>query len=230
MNDLASFSASDIYNPDGLLSHDADNIISRAITLLSGQANLLRGTVLGKIILGAASSAAKSGGNTGNGTLVLDATTPILPNAAPGIYAVRNIIAGTNTGTFIVTGPDGKVVGEPIIVAGAGGTITFANQIKFVLTDGSTDFIVGDGFDVTIAAGSGKYVKSLLAAVDGSQVPDAILSEDTDATSADKATVAYFKGNFHDDAVIFGTGQTIANTRDALRGKGIHLVNRVPAT
>jgi hypothetical protein len=97
-------------------------------------------------------SAAKSGGNTGNGTLVLDATTPVQANAVPGVYTVRCIEAVTNGGKFEVKDPTGKSLGMAIIVAGAGGTYTFTDQIKFVLTDAGTDFIVGDGFDVTVVA------------------------------------------------------------------------------
>lgn len=160
------------------------------ITLISGQ-NLVAGTVLGQITAGTATSAVKaSGANTGNGTLVVDATTPVLANADVGIYTVRCIIAGTNTGTFIVTSPTGRVIGEPIIVAGAGGTITFANQIKFVITDAGTDFIVGDGFDVTVAAGSLKWTQLASAALDGSQNAAGILMLDCNAASADTAGVA----------------------------------------
>ena len=43
--------------------------------------------------VGAASVAAKSGGNTGTGTLTMDATTPILAFAIAGVYAVRCIEA-----------------------------------------------------------------------------------------------------------------------------------------
>jgi Bacteriophage lambda head decoration protein D len=73
--------------------------------------------------------------------------------------------------------------------------------------------------------GSGKYLKSLLAASDGSEVPDCILVEDTDATSADKDAMAYFRGQFNDAAVIYGTGQTVALVREGLRVKGIDLIS-----
>src|SRR4051812_23671445 len=74
--------------------YSRDNVV-----VASGQ-NLLIGTVVGKISLGAATSAVKaSGANTGNGTLVLDVTTPILANAQPGLYAVRVTVAGSNAFT-----------------------------------------------------------------------------------------------------------------------------------
>jgi len=99
---------------------------------------------------GAASAVKASGANTGNGTFVLDGTTPVLANAVPGVYTLRNIEAVTNGGKFQLLDPTGKSLGTYIIVAGAGGTITISDQIKGVLTDGSTDFVVGDGFDITV--------------------------------------------------------------------------------
>ena len=99
----------------------------------------------------AAASAAKSGGNTGNGTLTLDATTPVLAGAKVGVYTVRLITAATNAGTFRVEDPDGNVLGD-VAVGG-----TFSDDIKFATADGSTDFAVGDGFDITVSGG-GVYV------------------------------------------------------------------------
>jgi len=120
------------------------------------------GAALGRITLGAVSAAAKSGGNTGNGVFTIDATTPKLAGAKVGVYTVRCIAAATNSGTFRVTDPNGLVLGD--VAVGA----TFADRIKFAIADGSTDFIVGDGFDVTIAAGSLKITPLNLTALDGS--------------------------------------------------------------
>ena len=72
---------------------------------------------------------------------------------------------------------------------------------------------------------TGKYILSLSAAVDGSEVPDAILAETTDATAADVATPAYFTGGFDESKLVLGTAHTAASIREALRGKGIHLIN-----
>jgi len=213
---LATFS-SNAFTPDWLVLAGF-NLKTQAITLISGQ-NLTRGALLGKIALGAASSAAKSGGNTGGGTLTLDVTTPILANARAGVYTVRCTAAATNSGTFRVTDPLGNVLGD--VVVGS----TFADQIKFVLADVGTDFIVGDGFDVTIAAGSGKYTLSLSAAVDGSQIPDAVLAETCDASLGDLATVAYFAGGFDGAKLTLGTAHTVASVREGLRVKDIHLVD-----
>lgn len=76
---------------------------------------------------------------------------------------------------------------------------------------------------------SGKYVLSLAAANDGSQVPDLILAEDVNATGADKPGLAYERGDFSSGALTLGTGHSIASIRDTLRGKGITLITSIPA-
>lgn len=72
---------------------------------------------------------------------------------------------------------------------------------------------------------SGKYTLSLSAAVDGSQVPAAILAVDTNATGGDKATVAYFRGDFQAHAVILGAAHTVASVKAALRTANIELIS-----
>jgi hypothetical protein len=210
------------FTPDRLFAGPTPKV-ARKVTLVSGAGALVRGTVLGKIALGTASAAAKAGGNTGNGTCTVDATTPVKAGAKAGIYSVRCIEVVTNNGIFEVKDPDGNQIGSTLIMAGGAGT--FDDDIKFALADGSTDFIVGDGFDVTVAAGSGKYLKSLAAAVDGSQAPDAILADDRDATSGDVEAMAYFDGFFAEQALTLGTGHTVASIREGLRAKGIHLID-----
>lgn len=165
-----------------------------AVTILSGEGALDIGTVLAKVTKGAASAAAKSGGNTGNGTFVLDATTPILAGAKPGVYTLRCIEAVTNGGVFRLEDPDGVVLGDFTIPAGAGNSVTVSEHIKGVLTDSTTDFAVGDGFDITIAVGSGKYVAHKYGAINGAEVARAVLLQAVDATSADQTAVVIEDG------------------------------------
>lgn len=208
---------------DGLIAGTLPQL-GQKVTLLSGEVRT-RGALLGKITKGGASSAAKSGGNTGNGTFVLDATTPVRPGAKVGVYTLRCINAATNGGTFRLEDPDGMVLGDFTITGGAGGTVTVDDDIKGVLTDGGTDFVAGDGFDVTVAAGSGKYKLSAAASVDGSEVPDAVLAEDADGTSGDVDALVYTRGDFNQNAMTFGAGHTAASVREGLRDKGIHLID-----
>ena len=64
---------------------------------------------------------------------------------------------------------------------------------------------------------------------DGRRTPYAVLLEDTDATSADKAAPVALAGLFNADALIFGGTDTIATHRAALRDQGIFTTNNVPA-
>ena len=74
---------------------------------------------------------------------------------------------------------------------------------------------------------SGKYILSLSAAVDGSEVPVGVLAEDTDASAADVSTMAYVRGDFDENEITFGTGHTAASVREDLRAKGIQLIPSV---
>lgn len=74
---------------------------------------------------------------------------------------------------------------------------------------------------------SGKYTLSLSASSDGSQIPTCILAEATDATSADKLTVAYHGGVFDENALTYGTGHTKVTVRELLRDYGIKLQSSI---
>ncbi len=73
----------------------------------------------------------------------------------------------------------------------------------------------------------GKCTLSAAAAEDGSQVPYAILAEDTDATEGDVVTAAYLAGEFNEAALTYGAGHTAASVKEGLRGKGIFLKQTV---
>ena len=75
---------------------------------------------------------------------------------------------------------------------------------------------------------SSKLNLSLSAAVDGSEVPYAILAEDTDATAADVSeTPIYLAGAFNSNALTIGTAHTVASIKDGLRAIGIWLKEQV---
>jgi hypothetical protein len=52
-----------------------------------------------------------------------------------------------------------------------------SRDVRFTITDGTIDFAVGEGFDLTIAVGSGKYAPLALVAVDGTQTAAGISGE-----------------------------------------------------
>lgn len=83
-------------------------------------------------------SAAKSGGNTGNGTLgTLSATAAALN----GVYQVRFTAATI----FNVIAPDGR-----LLAPGATGAAYAGGEVVFTITAGGTPFVAGDGFDITV--------------------------------------------------------------------------------
>jgi hypothetical protein len=204
---------------DNLIAGTAVNSVTESIVLDTG--NLTRGTLLGKITVGAATSAAKSGGNTGNGAM---GSITVGTGAKAGVYTLRIVTAAADAGEFQVKDPSGVVVGiGDVGVAFSGG------GLSFTLADGANNFVVGDGFDITVAAGSGKFVRSDATAANGSEVPVAILAEDADATSADVTTVAYLTGEFNTAAMTFGTGHTAASVKESLALRGIFLKTNLSA-
>jgi hypothetical protein len=163
-----------------ILSEGEGNISRDNGVLITGQ-NLQAGTVLGKITLAGASET--HAGNTGDGVMTLDAVNPVRAGAKAGVYVATVITAAANGGIFRVEDPDGFVLGDVAVAA------TFDDDIKFVIADGAADFIVGDKFLITVAAGSGKFTILAPAAEDGSQVAAGILVAAVDASAADVACV-----------------------------------------
>lgn len=196
------------YLSDVILQEEDREASRDAVTVLSGQ-NLAIGTVLGKITIGAVSET--HAGNTGNGAMTLDATTPAIANAQVGVYKAVCITAAANGGTFTIFDPRGNALGN--VAVGA----TFANQIKFVIADGATDFIVGDTFLIAVAAGSGKVMILTPAALDGSQYAYGILTSDIDASAADVKGAAIVRNAIaKDTGLVWPGGISAADKAAAL--------------
>lgn len=127
---------------------------------------------------------------TGNGTV---SGLSLGADAKPGNYRLEITAAITNGGEFKLTGPDGAIVEQGFIVAGAGGTFVGANKraVNFTLTEGSTDFALGDAFNVLVfnELNGGKVVAWDPTAVDGRDDVAGILFDNVDASSADRVGV-----------------------------------------
>lgn len=214
MSPIGSLADLDVstYAPDDLLVGGFP-LLAEKVTIVTGQ-NLVRGTLLGRIA-GAAAAAVADAGNTGDG--VFGAVT-VGAGVKEGIYRIVCIEPAANAGKFEVLDPDGVNVG----IATVG--VAFVGPINFTIADGATDFIAGDGFSVTVAAGT-KYNKSASAAADGSHIPRAVLAEDCDATAADTEAMAYVMAGVNENALTYGTGHTAASVKMALRAIGIHLID-----
>jgi hypothetical protein len=214
------------YNPDRLVI-DTRLVVTRGGETVGAGANLARGTLMGRRTIAtgavtiAAAGAGGGGANTGNGTCVA-AGSPVLANAVVGDYIARCITAGANSATFRLIDPLGRVLGD-VSYSGAGASAVFSNQVGFTITDGSTDFIVGDAFRITVAAGDNKLFRSVASAIDGTQTPTGILVDQANAASADVTGAIYVAGEFDETAVLYGAGHTAASVRNGLRALGIYL-------
>ena len=159
---------------------EADCTLSReAIAVLAGDA-LESGQVLGQITVGASATVAAMA-NTGNGTI---GTVTLAAGAQAGAYFAYAIEPAANGGKFVVEDPAGKTIGiATVAVAFSAGGLTFT------IADGSTDFVSGDSFTITVAAGSGKYAPYDPAGTDGRQKAVAILYAGLDTSASDRPAV-----------------------------------------
>lgn len=211
-----------LYATESLISEAPGDRSREAITVKSGQ-NLVACAVLGTIVTGTVASAAKSGGNTGNGTCVVDATTPALLGAKLGVYSLRF----TTTTNVRLEDPDGVVIGDTAITATTGQTAQIQEQIKALITEGATTFVVGDGFDITVSALVEQEVEYNPAGTDGSQIATGILYGAVNATSAATRGVAYKRDCEHNADIVkwksgATTAQKVKGTAD-LKRRGIIL-------
>ncbi|CAB3759409.1 head decoration protein [Paraburkholderia solisilvae] len=194
----------------GFLVSEARGHRSRDRATLSGGAKMNAGQVLGRKGGGTVTAAAKAG-NSGNGVFTLDAITPLVANAQLGVYVVRCTVAAVNGGTFRVFDPSGDVLGDVAV-----GT-TFNDQIKFFIGDGSTDFVVGDEFDVTVSALSNAYIPLNLAATDGSQIAVALSFANVDVTAADQpGTIVSRDAEVNGSELFWPTGATAAQISEGV--------------
>jgi hypothetical protein len=70
---------------------------------------------------------------------------------------------------------------------------------------------------------SGKYIKSLAGASDGSQTVLAVLADDVDATSADALGGAYLSGEFNANAMTYDVSWTLSALQLAGRAYDIYV-------
>lgn len=126
---------------------------TREAVLIALSQTILAGTILGRagVVAGVTSSVAADAANTGNGVFTLDVTTPVLAGAKNGDYRVVCEGVASNLGSFQVFDPAGRELGR--VAVGA----TFANEIKFAIADGATDFASGDAFTVKVGIEQGDY-------------------------------------------------------------------------
>jgi hypothetical protein len=193
------------------LKFETDNQYSRdLVTILAGSGadrELLTGMVLGRITKGVAASVAAAG-NTGDGAIT---AAPAVGQAAkPGVYRVVCIEPGADAGKFAVEDPDGVLIG----IATVG--VAFTTHLTFTIADGAADFVAGDSFTITVAAGSGKVKQIDFAATDGGNNACGLLLLDTTAPDgADRSAVAIVRNAIVSDNGITWPAGATANQKAA---------------
>lgn len=144
-------------NEDVYLAGNTVGVVAKGTIFAKALANVLAGdkvfrTSAGGLtnVIGArtASSAAKAGGNAANtGTMGAVTVSGDIPN---GVYKLRITAAAANAGSFVITNEAGATIGP---VGTVGAAYNFGG-LAFTLADGSQDFVVGEGFDITVADGN----------------------------------------------------------------------------
>lgn len=169
--------AAPIGTPGLIVNSELTNIVSRILESASAAFGMpvLRGAADDGCILGVqetyeAASAAYSG-NTGNGTM---GTVTVSSGAMLGVYKLTITEPGSNVGAFEVENPDGVLIGVGDVAAAFS-----AGGLAFTLADGATDFVAGDGFNITVTATSETNVGQFL----GITVRDTTLGAEDDTFS-----------------------------------------------
>lgn len=118
------------------------------LTVLSGQ-NLKAGAILGRVNKGVGRVSTPAVVGTGNGTITLVFAGP---EVEVGNYLLTCTAAVANGGVFSLVTPSGKAMVPLTMTPGAGGTTVYTSRhINFTITDGATDFIVGDAFTFVVS-------------------------------------------------------------------------------
>lgn len=160
-----------------VVRQELPNYASRKTGTILGTAGALKiGTVLGLISIGALSQEFTGSGNGAMTGLAAKDKTVV------GDYIVTCHTEVENGGIFSVVAPDGTRLADATV------GVAYANDhLAFSIADGATDFSAGEFFTITVAAGSGKWKKATVGAVDGSQHAAGVLLSDADAATVDVA-------------------------------------------
>lgn len=180
---------------DDFLKFEAENQYSREKkTLVSGQ-DLLIGAVVGEIALSIPTTGTLGSGTNGECTSVTGGVETKI-----GTYKATCTTANEAAvdGVWRIEAPNGAVLGDLTVTAGAAGTGSFTDpQINLTVAYATGYSTIGDYFNIAVVAGSEKLTVLDFTTVDGSQKAFGILIDDYDASSADLDCVVILR-----DAVI----------------------------
>lgn len=203
-----------------IVSEAANIFRSREQAMITGSGAILAGTVLGQIAAASADvQAAADAGNAANTGALALANPAFGADVKEGVYNVVCIAAATNSGKFRVEDPEGNEVGTATV------GVAFTKQVKFTISDGTQDFVVGEKFTIAVEATKGSYGALDLSASNGLKKASAILYEACDPTLGDvRRTITARDTEVQESVLIWPAGISAVqkqNALDQLAARGI---------
>lgn len=208
----------------------ADGRFRDELIAFAGAATLKKGTILARRAVALAVVASAITG-TGTGTVTAASVVPGATVPLPGQYTLRCTAAVADGGVFRLEDPNGAVVASDLrLTVGSGAATAFeAAGLAFTITDGGTNFALGDTATLTVAA-DGKLVPFDPAGAGGAQVPHSVLTYPvTSAGVGNVAARVLVAGDVKKERLVIhadGDGDNVTSAVvDQLRHVGITAVN-----
>lgn len=221
---MANMTATDI--DVGSVCMGGDEKFRDELLTFAGTDTFVKGTILARQEVNLTPTAGSVQGGTGTGTvtvLSIPAST-VIPKV--GVWVLTCVEAVTNGGIFKLQDPNGMIVATDLrMTAGSGGTtVVEVAGMQFTITD-ATDFIVGNYFEITVAA-DGTLVPFNPAGAGGAQFPTHVLTYEVSRTGAGTVKVrALVKGEVDKNRLVIDVDGNNSNVNYTvirqLREKGI---------
>lgn len=200
-----------VYAGEFLLSEANGTRSREEVVIAAGSGILMSGTLIALITAANALTPTPDAGNTGNGTV---GSVNVTSAAITGDYLLTITEGAANGGKFDLVDPTGARVGT-----GTVGQPFTGGGLTFTLSDGSTDFAVGDGFTLAVLANLGEYTGYDEGGTDdGRRTASGILFASVDATVNDVRAVGVMRDAEVIERLLTGLD---ANGRADLLAKGI---------
>lgn len=164
-----------------------------------------------------------SGANLTGGTNNAGTATVGSISAGPNLQKGNYVVTLTSATVGNVIDPNGESLGTTTM-----GTAFVDSQLNFTITTGGSP-AAGDAFYLTAAPGAATWKLSTAGAVDGSEVPAAILADFVDPTGGNVNAGIYLMGEFNGNAIVFDSSLTPALIKSAFMGRGIFIKSVVTA-
>jgi hypothetical protein len=181
------------------------------VVICAGSGRLAAGTLIALITATNALTPTAKPGNAGNGII---GSVTVSSAAVSGIYTLKIVEAAANGGEFELLNAESYPIGEGVV-----GQPYNGNGLAFTLSDGSTDFVVGDSFTLNVKANLGEHTAyDDDGTDDGRRAATGILYAPVDATLNDVRAVSVARDAEVVERLLTGLD---ANGRADLQAKGI---------